>query len=136
MTLEELQEYPNVLDALRTYYKNKLEESIEQTKDVPDDFKEMLRDHGADHIDNTIIGVINLNPRMLFDFFDDQSLFINITTEKGETFSYTIIINHQTGVSSTLMAKTRKEAEKEAIITATVMLETRLTKSVSDKENS
>jgi hypothetical protein len=57
-------------------------------------------------------------------------------TEKGETFSYTIIINHQIGVSSTLMAKTRKEAEKEAIITAIGMLETRLTNSIIDKENS
>jgi hypothetical protein len=55
-------------------------------------------------------------------------------TEKGETFSYKIIIN-EIGVSSTLMAKTRKEAEKEAIITAIGMLETRLTNSVSDKEN-
>jgi hypothetical protein len=128
MTLEELQKYPNVLDALRTYYKNKLEESIEQTKDVPDDFKEMLREHGADHIDNTIIGVINLNPRMLFDFFDEHKIIIEIrySSEFGQ------FVPEVNGISSYTFSK-RKDAEGVAVEDAILMLEQRLTKSVSDK---
>lgn len=134
MTIEELEKFPNVLDALRDYYIKKLEDSIKKTENIPDDFKEMLRKQGV--TDDTIITVINKSPANLFYFFDDQSLFINVTTEKGETFSYNIIINHQTGVGSTLMANTRKEAEEQAIVTAMQMLETKLTNSVSSKKNS
>jgi hypothetical protein len=129
---ELLEQNPGAAKLICSYY---LEIMLESLKDegLPEDFKESIREQG---IDNEKIGaILDGNPRNLFDFFDDQSLFINITTEKGETFSYTIIINHQTGVSSTLMAKTRKEAEKEAIVTVIGMLETRLTNSVSDKEN-
>jgi hypothetical protein len=130
--LELLEKNPNVAKLICSYY---LEIMLESLKDeaLPEEFKDSVREQG---IDNEKIGVIiDGNPRNLFNFFDDQSLFINIMTEKGETFSYKIIIN-EIGVSSTLMAKTRKEAEKEAIIAAIGMLETRLTNSIIDKENS
>ena len=108
---------------------------IESLKDegLPEDFKESIREEG---IDNRNVGaILDGNPRNLFDFFDDQSLFINIMTEKGKTFSYTIITD-TVSVGNTSMSLTRKKTEKEAIITAIGMLETRLTNPVIDKENS
>jgi hypothetical protein len=130
---ELLEQNPNTAKLICSYYLEMMIESLKH-EGLPEDFKESIREEG---IDNSNVGaILDGNPRNLFDFFDSQSLFINIMTEKGETFSYTIIINHQIGVSSTLMAKTRKEAEKEAIITAIGMLETRLTNSIIDKENS
>jgi len=130
--IELLQKHPESSKLICSYY---LEIMLESLKDdnLPEDFKAHVREQGID--DDNIAAIVDGNPRNLFDFFDSQSLFINIMTEKGETFSYKIIIN-EIGVSSTLMAKTRKEAEKEAIIAAIGMLETRLTNSVIDKENS
>jgi len=129
--IELLEQNPNTAKLICSYY---LEIMLESLKDdnLPEDFKAHVREQGID--DDNIAAIVDGNPRNLFDFFDSQSLFINIMTEKGETFSYKIIIN-EIGVSSTLMAKTRKEAEKEAIIAAIGMLETRLTNSIIDKEN-
>jgi hypothetical protein len=129
--IELLEQNPESAKLICSYYLEMMIESLKH-EGLPEDFKESIREEG---IDNSNVGaILDGNPRNLFDFFDSQSLFINIMTEKGETFSYKIIIN-EIDVSSTLMAKTRKEAEKEAIITAIGMLETRLTNSVSDKEN-
>jgi hypothetical protein len=129
--IELLQKNPESSKLICKYY---LEIMLESLKDdnLPEDFKAHVREQGID--EDKIAAILDGNPRNLFDFFDSQSLFINIMTEKGETFSYKIIIN-EIDVSSTLMAKTRKEAEKEAIIAAIGMLETRLTNLVSDKEN-
>ena len=129
--IELLQKHPESSKLICSYY---LEIMLESLKDdnLPEDFKAHVREQGID--DDNIAAIVDGNPRNLFDFFDSQSLFINIMTEKGETFSYKIIIN-EIGVSSTLMAKTRKEAETEAIIAAIGMLETRLTNSIIDKEN-
>ena len=130
--IELLEQNPNTAKLICSYYLEIMIESLKH-EGLPEDFKESIREEG---IDNRNVGaILDGNPRNLFDFFDSQSLFINIMTEKGETFSYKIIIN-DIGVSSTLMAKTRKEAEKEAIIAAIGMLETRLTNSIIDKENS
>jgi len=129
--IELLEQNPNTAKLICSYYLEIMIESLKH-EGLPEDFKESIREEG---IDNRNVGaILDGNPRNLFDFFDSQSLFINIMTEKGETFSYKIIIN-EIGVSSTLMAKTRKEAEKEAIIAAIGMLETRLTNSIIDKEN-
>ena len=130
--IELLEQHPKSGKLICSYY---LEIMIESLKDegLPEDFKESIREEG---IDNRNVGaILDGNPRNLFDFFDDQSLFINIMTEKGKTFSYTIITD-TVSVGNTSMSLTRKKTEKEAIITAIGMLETRLTNSVSDKENS
>ena len=131
--IELLEQNPESAKLICSYYLEVMLESLND-ESLPEDFKDHVRAQAMDN--RNIAAILDGNPRNLFDFFDSQSLFINIMTEKGETFSYTIIINHQIGVSSTLMAKTRKEAEKEAIITAIGMLETRLTNSIIDKENS
>jgi hypothetical protein len=130
--IELLQKNPESSKLICSYYLEIMLESLNDDN-LPEDFKAHVREQGID--EDKIAAILDGNPRNLFDFFDSQSLFINIMTEKGETFSYKIIIN-EIGMSSTLMAKTRKEAEKEAIIAAIGMLETRLTNSIIDKENS
>ena len=130
--IELLEQNPESAKLICSYYLEVMLESLND-ESLPEDFKDHVREQAMDN--RNIAAILDGNPRNLFDFFDSQSLFINIMTEKGETFSYKIIIN-EIGVSSTLMAKTRKEAEKEAIIAAIGMLETRLTNSIIDKENS
>jgi len=133
MTLEELEKFPNVLDALREHYTKKLEDSIKQTESIPDDFKEMLKERGI--TDDTIIAVINENPAALFYFFDGYKMYINITTFSDGSFSYSII-GDVASLGSTETFSSRKEAEKEVIKQAITQLEATLTKSVSSKENS
>jgi hypothetical protein len=130
--IELLEQNPESAKLICSYYLEVMLQSLND-ESLPEDFKDHVRAQAMDN--RNIAAILDGNPRNLFDFFDSQSLFINIMTEKGETFSYKIIIN-EIGVSSTLMAKTRKEAEKEAIIAAIGMLETRLTNSIIDKENS
>jgi hypothetical protein len=130
--IELLEQNPESAKLICSYYLEMMIESLKH-EGLPEDFKESIREEG---IDNSNVGaILDGNPRNLFDFFDDQSLFINIMTEKGKTFSYTIITD-TVSVGNTLMSLTRKKTEKEAIITAIGMLETRLTNSIIDKENS
>jgi hypothetical protein len=129
--IELLEQNPESAKLICSYYLEVMLESLND-ESLPEEFKDHVRSQAMDN--NNIAAILDGNPRNLFDFFDDQSLFINIMTEKGKTFSYNII--DHVSVGSTLMAKTRKEAEKEAIITAIGMLETRLTNPVIDKENS
>ena len=125
--IELLEQHPKSGKLICSYY---LEIMIESLKDegLPEDFKESIREEG---IDNRNVGaILDGNPRNLFDFFDDQSLFINIMTEKGKTFSYNII--DHVSVGSTLMAKTRKEAEIKAIEYAFELLEIKLSPKVEE----
>ena len=130
--IELLEQNPESAKLICSYYLEVMLESLNDDS-LPEDFKDHVRSQGMDN--NNIAAILDGNPRNLFDFFDDQSLFINIMTEKGKTFSYTIITD-TVSVDNTSMSLTRKKTEKEAIITAISMLETRLTNSVSDKENS
>lgn len=135
MTLEELEKFPNTLDALRNYYKKKLESSIDETADVPDDFKEMVRMHGITHVDDTIVAVTESNPASLFYFFDEYNIFINIAAYSSGLFGYSILGNLAT-VGTNTTFPSRKGAEKQSIQIAISELEKSLTNSVSSKENS
>jgi hypothetical protein len=130
--IELLEQNPESAKLICSYYLEVMLESLNDDS-LPEDFKDHVRSQGMDN--NNIAAILDGNPRNLFDFFDDQSLFINIMTEKGKTFSYTIITD-TVSVGNTSMSLTRKKTEKEAIITAIGMLETRLTNPVIDKENS
>jgi hypothetical protein len=130
--IELLEQNPESAKLICRYYLEVMLESLND-ESLPEDFKDHVRAQAMDN--NNIAAILDGNPRNLFDFFDDQSLFINIMTEKGKTFSYTIITD-TVSVGNTLMSLTRKKTEKEAIITAIGMLESRLTNPVIDKENS
>jgi ferredoxin-fold anticodon binding domain-containing protein len=129
-TIDLLKENPLAFEAMRKWHRDEI---MENSKDLPLYFVEMLE---KEIIDESVIErITDANPRNWFDFFDSYNLCINITTEKGEKFSYTIVNDHAS-VGSTYMSKTRKEADKEAIIAAIKMLNTTLTNQVIDKENS
>jgi len=126
--IELLEQNPESAKLICSYY---LEIMIESLKDegLPEDFKESIREQG---IDNEKIGaILDGNPRNLFDFFDEHKIIIEIrySREFGQ------FVPEVNGVSSYTFSK-RKDAEGVAVEEAILMLEQRLTKSVSDKENS
>jgi hypothetical protein len=95
---------------------------------LPEDFKERIREEGIDN--NNVGAILDGNPRNLFDFFDEHKIIIEIrySREFGQ------FVPEVNGVSSYTFSK-RKDAEGVAVEEAILMLEQRLTKSVSDKEN-
>ena len=115
--IELLEKYPLAANVIKASI---LEKMIESFKDdsVPDEFKEHMRQQGVE--DDKVAVMIDVQPRFLFDVFDDNSVFIQINV--FNTFSYSI--NEGEVISGSW--ETRKEAEKAAIEAAFDVLEENL----------
>lgn len=88
-----------------TYAEDKLGEGEDPTK-IPQAEKEKI-------IDFTLA----LNPRMLFDFFDDMGIYITIDSDEG-------IFRHSNNLSTySESATNRNDAEEKAFMTAFTELE-------------
>ena len=124
--LQLLEKHPYATEVIRAWF---LEQMIESLNDqsVPDEFKDFMRDQG---IDNSKLSVmIDANPRMLFDVFDENDLFIEIFMYPDVTF--TCKIGNEATTNSW---STRKEAEMFAIEAAFDILENKL-KPVTEDEH-
>ena len=125
--IELLNKYPESAKIIRAWFLEKMIESL-QTADVPDEFKDMMRETGIE--DDKLSIMIDSNPRMLLDVFDENDIII-------ETFLYphgefTIRIGNQ---ATTQSWKNRKEAEVFAIEAAFEILEKQLTPKKETNEN-
>jgi hypothetical protein len=71
--LEILQKYPHSADVVRKWFLNRMVESM-QDDSVPEDFKEAMMNEA---VTNERLAVfIDTNPRMLFDVFDENDIYI------------------------------------------------------------
>ena len=114
-----LEQYPLTAKVIREWFLERMIESL-QDENVPDEFKNYMRDQG---VHNDKVGVmIDANPRMLFDVFDENEIVIENSLYPDGTF--TIKIGNE---ATTQSWKTRKEAETFAIEAAFEILETKLT---------
>lgn len=127
-----LELYPLAGKMLHDYYLELMLESINMSQ-LPEDYKQQIKEDGIEM--DKIEDIANTNPRHLFDFFDNQEIYVHIAVDTDGTFKYSIT-GPVAKVGSTKSYKTRKEAEAEAIEQATKQLDLSLTKSISDKENS
>jgi len=96
------------------------------TTDVPDDFKEMLKQQKFDN--EYVAKFIDANPRILFDVFDSNSVYIEILVgySKNEAeFTYGVIDDNEMNTEST-MYNSRIEAERVAIEKAFQLLNDKL----------
>ena len=110
-----LEKHPLSATLIREWFLEKMIESL-QTENISEEFKEMMREAGID--DDKISTLIDVNPRMLLDVFDDNLIFIEIFLYPDNTFSCKI------GKQGTTASwKTRKEAELFAIDIAFDILE-------------
>lgn len=117
--LQLLEQYPLTAKVIREWFLERMIESL-QDENVPDEFKNYMRDQG---VQNDKVGVmIDANPRMLFDVFDDNDVIIII--KYHENFGFTWAVEEADEQS---FYKTRKEAELFAIEAAFEILETELT---------
>ena len=127
-----LDSYPKTAQLLQDYYTTMMLASID-TANVPEDFKETIRKEGVS-MDKIEI-LVNSNPRHLFEFFDNRSMYINVSGHSSGTFTYYIVgETATTGNNDTFMS--RKSADAAAVEEAIRQLELIITNSVIDKENS
>jgi hypothetical protein len=117
--LQLLESHPASAEVVRTWFLNQMIESFKDDT-VPDGFKQYMREQG---IDNDKMGtLIDVNPRNLFDVFDENDIIIETSLYPNGEF--TIKIGNQATTNSW---KTRKEAELFAIDAAFDILESKLT---------
>ena len=122
--IELLEKYPESAKIIRAWFLEKMIESL-QTADVPDDFKQMMRETGIG--DDKLSIMIDSNPRMLLDVFDDNDIVIENSLYPDGTF--TIKIGNQ---ATTQSWKTRKESELFAIDAAFEILENKLSPKIEE----
>ena len=123
--LELLETYPRAAEVINEFYRSKMIESMD-TADVPDDFKEMLKQQEFDN--EYVAKFIDANPRILFDVFDSNSVYIEILvdlTKDDALFSY-VIDGDMMGNVEGVLYNSRIEAEKVAIEKAFQLLNDKL----------
>jgi hypothetical protein len=126
--LELIQKYPTAGKIVKEWFFKSMLESFKDDS-VPDEFKEFMLEQGIE--DDKIGILIDVNPRMLLDVYDDNKIFIEIIIYPNEEF--TCKIGNQ---ATTQSWKTRKEAELFAVEAAFEMLEERLSpKEITDEKN-
>jgi hypothetical protein len=125
--LELLENNPLSATLIREWFLEKMIESL-QTADVPDEFKNMMRETGVENDKLSIM--IDGNPRMLFDVFDENDVIIII--KYHDNFGFTWAVEEADDQS---FYKTRKEAELSAIEVAFEILENQLTPKEETNEN-
>lgn len=116
--LELLEKYPLAANVIKEWF---LQSMVESFKDdtVPEEFKKFMLEQG---IEKEKVGtLIDVNPRMLLDVFDENEIFIEIFLYPDNTFSCKM------GKQGTIASwKTRKEAELFAVDVAFGILEENL----------
>ena len=117
--LELLKTYPEAGKVVKNHFLSKMLEGLNDDN-IPDDFKEHVRNMGID--DDKIAKMVGGSPRALFDVFDDNDLFINIThdyTDRVFRWSVDGEVDSQNYVL-------RKAAEQDAVAEAFKLLNEKL----------
>jgi hypothetical protein len=116
--LDLLEKYPASTEIIRAWFMERMIESL-QDENVPDEFKDFMREQG---VQNDKLGtMIDANPRMLLDVFDENEVFISINVVDRK-FTYRI-----DNLVNPTEYSTRKECELISITRAFDILENKLT---------
>ena len=116
--LEFLKQYPLSTIVIRDWFHERMIESFKDPE-IAEEFKEFVLEQGME-VDK-IAFLINSNPRMLFDVFDENNIIIETSLYPNGEF--TIKIGNE---ATTKSWKTRKEAELFAVEAAFELLEEKL----------
>ena len=117
--IELLEKYPLSAKIIKDWFLGQMIESLKK-ETIDEEFKTFMREQGID--DDKMGTLIDVNPRMLLDVYDDNKIFIEILIYPNEEF--TCKIGNQ---GTTHSWKTRKEAELFAVEAAFEILENKLT---------
>jgi len=118
MTTNELLDlYPIATEVVRDWFMDKMAESF-KNQELPDNFKNLMREQGITN--DKLVKLIDVNPRVLFDVFDDNGVIINVIHVNG-VFSWNVnTVKNLNSYSS------RREAESAAVQRAFQILDDKL----------
>lgn len=127
-TIKLLNSYPLATEVVKEWFWKEMIKSFENDA-VPEDFKQMML---ADGIGNeNLAQLIDAQPRVLFDVFDENKIYIHIEPWDNEmetgvdNFGFRIALQEYN--PKNMDFKTRKEAEIKAIEEAFKILEVKIT---------
>tara|TARA_R110000868_G_scaffold14426_4_gene67233 strand:+ start:36909 stop:37277 length:369 start_codon:yes stop_codon:yes gene_type:complete len=112
--LELFEQYPNAKAVIKEWFLKEMISSS-QNETVPEEFKQAVLQTGIS--DENLATLIEVQPRVLFDVFDENNIIIII---KHHNLGFTYAVEE---ADQNDFFKTRKEAELEAIDTAFGILE-------------
>lgn len=116
--LELLKNHPLSAKLIREWFMEKMIESLNNNS-ITDEFRQFMREQSID--DDKLGVMIDSNPRMLFDVFDENNVIIII--KYHDNFGFTWAVEEADDQS---FYKTRKESELFAIEAAFEILESHL----------
>jgi hypothetical protein len=119
INLEFLEKYPLATELIKNWFHQLMVESFKDPE-IAEEFKQFVQEQGIE-LDRLAV-LIDSNPRMLFDVFDDNDIVIETLLYPNREF--TIKIGNE---ATTKSWKTRKEAEHFAVEAAFEILEEKLT---------
>ena len=119
--IELLETYPKVAKVIRDWFTKKMIESMENSNEVPEDFKNHMRERGAP--DDLIINIINKNPSAMFEIFDSLHVYVGIAVDQlpeteQVTFNYFICPKGKCLDTSPQDFLTRRDMEYYAMLAA------------------
>ena len=116
--LELLETYPKAANMISQFYQQRLIQSM-NTDNVPEDFKELLKQQNFDNL--YVSKFLDANPRILFDVFDENGLFIE-TLYMEHNFHYTISNGDEILETNNKSYNTRTECDRAVIEVAISLL--------------
>ena len=117
--IELLEGHPKAAELIRAWFIEKMIESMKDADNIPDEFKEFMREQGIDNEKLSIM--IDAQPRSLFEVFDAKEIFINVFYVVGKFHAQ--ISDNDAQIEATI----RKDAEAGIIEHAFRILEEKLT---------
>lgn len=117
ITNEVLDLYPIATEVVRDWFMEKMAESF-KNQELPKDFKEFMREQGIPN--DKLVKLIDVNPRVLFDVFDENGVIINVV-HSNSVFSWDV-----NTVKSLDSYSSRREAESAAVQRAFQILNDKL----------
>lgn len=117
ITNEVLDLYPIATEVVRDWFMEKMAESF-KNQELPKDFKEFMREQGIPN--DKLVKLIDVNPRVLFDVFDENGVIINVLHADGK---FTWDVNTVKSLDS---YSSRREAESAAVQRAFQILNDKL----------
>ena len=122
-TVELLNESKFAKPVILNWFKQQMLNSFQETELTKEQIEQYIEDTLAE---KTFVELININPRMMFDVFDENEIFIRIIPENDLYFSRVDSEEHVENI-------TRKDAELSGIIEATKILNNKLEQLEKDK---
>ncbi len=116
-TSEILDAYPIATEVVRDWFMEKMADSF-KNQELPKDFKEFMREQGIPN--DRLIKLIDVNPRVLFDVFDDNGVIINVVYTDSR---FTWDVNTVKSLDS---YSSRREAESASVQRAFQILNDKL----------